>query len=210
MRTEAVNWRKDKGSRAPQGVVIPDAKVTSSDRSCGSAEIGRIDLCRIRLYVYDRCHAPAAQSRAPQSRARPVARVDQLSDAVEWLAQDCSISPRQAIAISNGWRLAASPAKRPAGVRQTSAQPGPPRPHVRCGQGIVHQRGGQPGVARAAATRARAWVSRNQFGHIPYSWNIISTVCCQTSSRTCISCSCRIYVSQSELILRNKRILRQE
>jgi hypothetical protein len=53
-------------------------------------------------------------------------------------------------------------------------------------------------------------VSRNQFGNIPCSWNIVSTVCCQTSSRTCISCSCRIYASQSDTILRNKRIHRQE
>ena len=88
----------------------------------------------------------------------------------------------------------AGPAKRSqTGIhRQTSAQPGSARPHVCCGQGIVHQRGGQPSVARAAAARARAWVSRNQFGNIPCSWNIDSIVCCRTSSLTCTSCSCRI------------------
>jgi hypothetical protein len=53
-------------------------------------------------------------------------------------------------------------------------------------------------------------VSRNQFGAALCNWNIDSTVCCQTSSRTCTSCSCRTDASQSEAILRNKRIQRQE
>src|SRR5262249_22556343 len=64
--------------------------------------------------------------------------------------------------------------------------------------------------ARAAAARARAWVSRNQFGSAPCSWNIDSIVCCQTSSRTCISCSFPIDASQSEKKLRNKPIPVQE
>ena len=54
----------------------------------------RIDLCRMRLYVYDRCHAPA-RPRRPSAREL-LLHVDQLSEAVEQLAQNCSISPRQA------------------------------------------------------------------------------------------------------------------
>ena len=53
-------------------------------------------------------------------------------------------------------------------------------------------------------------MSRSQFGNVTCNWNIDSTVCCKTSSRTCISCSCRIDANQSEVILRNKKIQRQE
>ena len=104
--------------------------------------------------------------------------------------------------------LPAGPAKRSqTGIhRQTSAQPGPARPHVCCGQRIVYQRGGQPSVVRTAAARARAWVSRNQFGNAPCTWNIDSIVCCQTNSLTCISCSCQTDDSQSEEKLRKQRI----
>src|SRR5215468_2344866 len=90
--------------------------------------------------------------------------------------------------------------------RQTSTQPGSARPHVCCGQRIVYQRGGQPSVARAAAARTRAWVSRNQFGNVPCSWNIDSIGYWQTSSFTCTSCSCRRGVSQSEERLRKQQI----
>ena len=57
----------------------------------------RIDLCRIRLYVYDRCRAPARPRKPSASIARDLLlHVDQLSDAVGQLARDCSISARQA------------------------------------------------------------------------------------------------------------------
>jgi len=75
--------------------------------------------------------------------------------------------------------------------RQTSAQPDSAGPGVRGNQTIVHQRGGQPGAARAAAARARAWVSRNQIGHAHVVWNIDLIACCQTSWRRCTSCWCR-------------------
>ena len=94
--------------------------------------------------------------------------------------------------------------------REASAHLDSAGPDLRYKEKTVHQRGGQPGVARAAAARARAWVSRDPSGPAPFSWNIASTVCCQTSSHTCISCSCRIYASQSEVILRTKQTLRQE
>ena len=51
--------------------------------------------------------------------------------------------------------------------RQTSTQPDSAGPSVRCHQTIVHQRGSQPGIARPAPTRARAWVSRDQIGPGP-------------------------------------------
>ena len=93
---------------------------------------------------------------------------------------------------------------------QAFTQPDSAGPNVRYNETIIYQRGGQPGVAGAAAARARAWVSRNQFGSIPCSWNIDSIVCCQTSSLTCTSCSCQTDVSQSEAIIRNQRIQARE
>jgi hypothetical protein len=53
-------------------------------------------------------------------------------------------------------------------------------------------------------------VSRNQIGHELYSWNIDSTVCCRTSSNTCISCSSPIDASKSEKKLRNRPTSPQE
>jgi hypothetical protein len=78
--------------------------------------------------------------------------------------------------------------------RQASTQPGP---SVRHNETIVHQRGGQPGVARAAAARARAWVSRRQVGHGPVGWSIDLIVCCGTSWRKPICCWCRTNGGQS-------------
>jgi hypothetical protein len=51
----------------------------------------------MRLYFCGRCRAPANPRKPSASIARDLLRhVDQLSDAVEQFAHDCSISPRQA------------------------------------------------------------------------------------------------------------------
>ena len=154
------------------------------------------------------------ENRASQSRARPVAAFRSTfrrsrttgPGLLHFAASSLSI-PRTSSTAER-----ADPAQRSQTSihRQTSTQPGPARAHVCCGQRIVHQRGGQPSVARAAAARARAWVSRNQIGNVPFSWNIDSTVCCQTNSRTCISYSSQIDASQSEEKLGTKRIRHQE
>ena len=83
------------GRQLPEGT-----KITSSltvGWSSGENRV-RIDVCRMRLYVYDICHAPAESQKAERlNRARDLLlRVDQLSDAVEQLSKACSISPRQA------------------------------------------------------------------------------------------------------------------
>jgi hypothetical protein len=72
--------------------------------------------------------------------------------------------------------------------RQTSSQPDSAGPRLCGNQTIVHQRGGQPGIARAATARARAWVSRNQIVHAPVVWNIDSIVCCRKNWRKSTSC----------------------
>jgi hypothetical protein len=48
-------------------------------------------------------------------------------------------------------------------------------------------------------------VSRNQFGNVTCSWNIDSTVCCQTSWRMPTSCWCRTGAKQSEERIRNRQ-----
>lgn len=80
---------------------------------------------------------------------------------------------------------------------QASTQPDSEGPGVRDNQTIVHQRGGQSCVARAATARTRAWVSRGQLGCGPVIWNIDSTVCCRTNWRRRISCWCRTKGGQS-------------
>src|SRR5882724_1906802 len=149
------------------------------------------------------------------NRARDLLlHVDQLSDAVEQLARDCSISPRQAYRyLEQAQRLKQPVPPSEAKLAFTVKLPNSLIRLVRAFAAvkrIVHQRGGQPSVARAAAARARAWVSRNQFGHAPCSWNMDSIVCCRTNSRTCTICSCRIDISQSEEKLRNRRIQPRE
>ena len=154
------------------------------------------------------------ENRTPQSRARPVAacrstlrRGRTVGPGLLHFATSSLSVPRTSSTAER-----ADPAQRSqTGIHgQTSPQPSPARANVCRGQRIVHQRGGQPSVARAAATRARAWVSRNQVGAAPYSWNIDLTVCCPINSHTCMSCSSPIDASQSEEKLRNKRISHQE
>ena len=148
------------------------------------------------------------------NRARDLLRhADQLSDAVEQLARDCSISPRQAYRyLEQAQRLKQPVPPSEAKLAFTVKLPHSLIQRVRayCREGIVHQRGSQSSLARAAAARARAWVSRNQFGNIPCSWNIDSIVCCRTNSLTRTSCSYQIDVTQSEVRLRKQRIRPRE
>src|SRR5215472_8032465 len=64
--------KRDKGT--PQGGVITPRtqKVTSNlNGNCGSGENRvRIDACRNRLYIYDRCRAPAISRKPSASIAR--------------------------------------------------------------------------------------------------------------------------------------------
>ena len=80
---------------------------------------------------------------------------------------------------------------------QASTQPDSAGPGVRYNETIIHQRGGQAGVARAAAARARAWVSRSPVGHGPVGWSIDLIVCCGTSWRKPTFCWCRTNGDQS-------------
>src|SRR5215472_5366080 len=126
------------------------------------------------------------------NRARDLLlRVDQLSDAVGQLARDCSISARQAYRyLEQAQRLKEPVPSSEAKLAFT----------VKLPLSLVRR------VRTYAAARTRAWVSRNQFGNVPCSWNIDSIGYWQTSSFTCTSCSCRRGVSQSEERLRKQQI----
>lgn len=70
---------------------------------------------------------------------------------------------------------------------------------VRICQTTLDRRGGQPRVVGAAATRARSWLRPDRFRHVPFSWSIVSTVCCPTSWPRSFSPWCRINAGQSQL-----------
>ena len=166
------------------------------------------------MFMTDAARERYSESRASQSCARPVAacrsalrRGQTVGPGLLYFAASSLSIPRTSSRAEK-----ADPAQRSqTGIHgQTSTQPGTARTHVCRSQRIVHQRGGQPSVARAAAARTRAWVSRNQVGNVTCSWNIDSTVCCQTNLRRCISYSSPKDASQSEGKLRTKRIRHQE
>jgi hypothetical protein len=74
--------------------------------------------------------------------------------------------------------------------RKTTAQSDPTRTVVRICQKIIHQRGCQPGLTGAAATRGRSWLSQSWLNHAPCSWSIASIDCWQRNWRRSISCWC--------------------
>ena len=140
--------------------------------------------------------------------------VDHLSDAVEQLAQDCSISPRQAYRyLEQAQRLKQPVPPSEAKLAFTVKLPHSLIQRVRAyaaGTGLsISEVVSRALLALLPRGRGRG-VSRSQFGSAPCSWNIDSIVCCQTSWHTCISCSSLIDASQSEGKLRNKPIPAQE
>ncbi len=165
------------------------------------------------MFMTDAARQRISESRAPQSRAQAVAACGSTlrccrtvgARLLHFAASGLSL-PR----ASSESETTGPPPRIQGGIHgETSTQPGSARANFRCGEKNVHQRGGQSSVARAAAERARAWVSRNQFGHVASSWNIDSIVCLRTSSRRRTSCSCRIDASQSEEKAGNQTIHRQ-
>jgi hypothetical protein len=112
------------------------------------------------VFIIDATRQRIPKSRAPQSRRNLLLCVDQLSDAVEQLAQDCSISQRQAyryLEQAQSLKQPVPPNESKSGIYgETSTQPRAAREIVRWGKKIVHQRGCQLSVARAAAARVRA------------------------------------------------------
>jgi hypothetical protein len=127
-----------------------------------------------------------SEGRAPQSRTVPAAasrstfRCCRATDAgrLNFAASSLPL-PRTSSATKGAY----SAQRSQTGIHsQASTKPDTAGPGVRYNQTIVHQRGGQPGIARAAAARARAWVSAGQ-GHEPVGWSIDLIVCCRISWR---------------------------
>ena len=142
-----------------------------------------------------------SEGRAPQSRMgpasanRPTFRCGRAAGAGRLHFAASSLSLPRTSSATEG---ACSARRSQTGIYgQASTQPDSAGPGVRCNETIVHQRGSQPSVARAIATRARAWVSRSQVGNGPVGWSIDSIVGCRTSWRKSTSCGCRTNGGQS-------------
>src|SRR5215471_3843231 len=135
--------------------------------------------------------------------------VDQLSDAVEQLAQDCSISRRQAYRyLQQAQRLKQPVPPREAKLAFTVKLPHSLIRRVRtfaAAKGLlISEVVSRALLALLPRGRGRG-VSRSQFGNVTFNWNIDSTACCQTNWRRLISCWCRTRARQSELRSRNQR-----
>jgi len=90
--------------------------------------------------------------------------------------------------------------------REASAHLDSAGPDLRYKEKTVHQRGGQPGVARAAAARARAWVSRGNSGNMRFVWNIVLIVCCRINWLRYTSFWSQTAGSRSEKAIGNQQI----
>ncbi len=153
------------------------------------------------MFMTDAARQRCPEGRAPQSRTGPTSasrstiRCGRAACAgLLYFAASSLPLPRTSAATEG-----ASPSRRSqTGLYgQASTQLDSACPGVRYNETTVDQRGGQPGVARADAARARAWVSRSQVGHGPVGWSIDLIVCCRTSWRKPTSCWCRTSGGQS-------------
>ena len=81
---------------------------------------------------------------------------------------------------------------------EVAAQFDPAGAVVRICQETLDQRSGQPCVARAAATRARSWLSRSRFYYALFNRSIVSIVCWRRSWRKPIRFWCRTSAGRSQ------------
>jgi hypothetical protein len=144
------------------------------------------------MFMTDAACQRCAESRAPQPRTGPASRS---GPAIRCSYATCegmfhiSSSSPSLSRTSSASEDAYSGQRSQAGIyRQASAKSDSASSVVRHNQTTLHQRGSKPGVARAAAARARAWVSRDQLGHGPAVWNIDLIACCRKSWRKPTSC----------------------
>src|SRR5262252_2065273 len=160
------------------------------------------------MFMTDAARQRVPKSRAPQSCAGPAAACRSsfrcggaVGPGLLHIAAPSLSLPRTSSPVER-----AGPAKRNQTPihSQAATQLGAACADICYGKRIVDQRGGQSSATRTAAARARAWVSRNQFGNVPYSWNIDSIVCCRRNWLTYTSCWFQTDVSQSEGKLRKQ------
>src|SRR6266542_2400195 len=154
-----------------------------------------MDVVRGCIFMTDAARQRYLKSRAPPSRtdltsaSRATLRCGRTPGAgLLHLAAPSLPLPRTGSATEG----AGSPRPIETGIhRETSRRPDSAGPGVRHKKTIVPQRGGQPGVARGVAARARAWVSRDQRGREPAAWSTDWIVGCRTNWHRHISCWCR-------------------
>src|SRR6266496_1892194 len=118
------------------------------------------------IFMTDAARQRDREGRAPQSRPRAAS-----TDRSTFQCRRAIGAGLLHFAATSLSLLGTSPAAETAGPaqrsqtsihRQASTEPDSARSSLGGGEGIVHQRSGQPSFARAATARARAWVSREQ------------------------------------------------
>jgi hypothetical protein len=160
-----------------------------------------MDVVRSCMFMTDAARQRCPEGRAPQSRTGPASAsrsTFRCGRAIGTRLLHFAASSLPLPRTSSATEGACSARRSKTGIYgQASARPDSAGPGVRYNETIVHQRGGQPGIARATAARARAWVSRSQVGHGFVGWSIDLIVCCRTSWRKSTSCWCRTNGGQS-------------
>jgi|SRR3954452_5101610 len=136
-----------------------------------------------------------AQKAARLNRARALlGQFEEVPAAVERLARDCSISPRQAYRyVQQAQRL-----KEPIPVSESKLAFHGKAPTqfdsagavVRICQKDVNQRSRDSSAASVPATRGRSWLSRGQPRRDAFNWSIVLIACHQTSWLRHITYSC--------------------
>lgn len=126
-----------------------------------------------------------SKSRAPQSRTGSAPAVRATARCRRPFGQRLLDLSPASLPLSSASKPAAATNNR-AGIKvglhgKADAQFDSARAVVRICQATLDQRGGQPRVARAAATRARSWLRPSPLHHEPFSWSIALTVCYPTN-----------------------------
>ena len=136
------------------------------------------------------------------NRARELLRrFERLPDAVERLAHDCSISPRQAYRYLQQAQRLKEPV--PVGESKLAFTVKLPRSLIQRVRlyASVRKLSISEVVSRAllalATARARSWLSRSRPSHAHCSWSIVSIVCCRRSWPTPIRFWCRTSAGRS-------------
>jgi len=158
-----------------------------------------INSCILMTYgSRQRCR----KSRAPQPRARFAAAVQASARCRRALGARLLYLPTTSISVPPARAAVESTSGRgriEGGLHgEAAAQFDSAGAVVRICQKTLDQRSGQPCVARAAATRARSWLSRSRFHHPLFSWSIVSIGCCQISWPKPTRCWCRINAGRSQ------------
>jgi hypothetical protein len=163
------------------------------------ARLHRVSKSCILMTYGSRQRCP--KGRAPQPRARFAAAVRAIARCRRALGARLFHLSATGVSIlaacpgteraGRGWRVKVSV------HGEVAAQFDPTGAVVRIRQKALDQRSGPASVARAAATRARSWLSRSRLNHALFTGSIGSIGCCRRSWPKPIRCCFPINVGRS-------------